>query len=132
MEEARNTAWHFPVMIAASFVLFYIVIWLVIGKAAFTKQLGKILLLSVVIVIMGMLFGKYGANWGLPWWIYYPVPMLANVLLPPVVLKMKTRQIILYLVFSFLSAPFIHVFFSFFFNWNEYMPFWKIPYMGNL
>jgi hypothetical protein len=132
MKEAGNTVWHFPVMIAASFVLFYIVIWLVIGKAAFTKQPGKIFLLSVVIVIVGMLFGKYGANWGLPWWIYYPVPMLANVLLPPVVLKMKTREVILYLVFSFLSAPFIHAFFSFFFNWNEYMPFWKIPYMGNL
>lgn len=122
-----NTTWHFPIMIFASFILFFAVIWIVIGKAEFTSKIKKIILLSVICVVAGMLFGKYGANWGLPWWFYYPVPMLVNVLLPPVVLKMKNREIIIYLLLSFMSAPLVHAFFSFFFNWPEYMPFWKIP-----
>jgi hypothetical protein len=132
MDKATNTIWHFPVMVAASFVLFFGVIWIVVGKEAFTKKFGKIFLLSVAVVIGGMLFGKYGQNFGLPWWVYYPVPMLANVLLPPIVLQMSRKQTALYLVLSFLSAPLIHVFFSFFFNWTEYMPFWKIPYIKTL
>lgn len=132
MKETNNTEWHFPVMILASFVLFFLVIRLVIGKEAFAMQCRKIIVLSVVVVIGGMLFGKYGATWGQPWWIYYPVPMLANVLLPPLVLKMNRNKTIQYLVLSFLSAPLIHAFFCFFFNWTEYMPFWKIPYIKTL
>ncbi len=127
-----NTNWHFPVMILASFVLFFIVLRIVLGKHEFKAKQGSVILLSILIVIGGMLFGKYGANWGLPWWIYYPVPMLMNVLLPPVVLRMNTKRVIFYLVLSFLSAPFVHVFFSFFFGWMEYMPFWKVPYMRSL
>ena len=113
-------------MVLVSFILFFLVIRIVLGKQEFTEKRGSIILLSIVIVIIGMLIGKYGANWGLKWWIYYPVPMLMNVLLPPIVLKMKTRKTIFYLVLSLLSAPFIHVIFSFFFGWKEYMPFWKI------
>lgn len=129
MQESNNTAWHFPFMVAASFLIFFLVIRLVVARQAFVIQFRKIFLLSVLVIIMGMLFGKYGQNLGLPWWVYYPVPMLMNVLLPPLVLKMNRKQTILYLVLSFLSAPFIHAFFSFFFNWTEYMPFWKIPYV---
>ncbi len=111
------------------FFSIFLVIRLVIGKQAFITQFRKIFFLSVLVVIVGMLFGKYGQNFGLPWWIYYPVPMLVNVLLPPLLLKMNRKKTIQYLVLSFLSAPLIHAFFSFFFNWTEYMPFWKIPYV---
>jgi hypothetical protein len=45
---------------------------------------------------------------------------------------MKNRQIFIYLLLSMSSAPFIHVTFSFLFNWTEYMPFWKIPYFKTL
>lgn len=128
MESIKDTYWHFPVMIIASFLLFYLVIWVVIGSSAFGQKFRTIIFLSLICVVFGMLFGKYGAQWGLKWWIYYPVPMLINVLLPPLLLKMNTKKTVLYLVFSFLSAPFIHLFFSFLFNWTEYMPFWKIPY----
>lgn len=127
-----NTVWHFPIMIFASFILFFAVIFIVIGKQSFIAAKSKILILSLICVVAGMLFGKYGANWGLPWWIYYPVPMLMNVLLPPVVLKMKKKQLFIYLLLSFMSAPFVHAFFSFFLNWQEYMPFWKIPSLHSL
>jgi len=89
-------------------------------------------MLSLVVVVIGMLFGKYGATYGLPWWLYYPVPMLLTVLLPPVILKLNRKKTFLYLVMSFLSAPFIHAFVSFFLGWREYMPFWKLPFIGNL
>ena len=126
MEQSINTIWHFPIMILTSFILFFIVIGIVLGKQEFTEKKRFIVLLSIVVIIVGMLFGKYGAHWGLKWWIYYPVPMLMNVLLPPLVLKMNIKKTILYLTLSFLSAPLIHIFFSFFFGWTEYMPFWKV------
>jgi hypothetical protein len=61
-----------------------------------------------------------------------PIPMLMTVILPPVILKFRAQKIIYYLVLSFLSAPFIHAFFSFLLGWTEYMPFWKIPFIGDL
>ena len=126
MEQNISANWHFPIMILVSFVLFFIVIGIVLKKQEFFEKKRSIVLLSIVVIIIGMLFGKYGANWGLKWWIYYPVPMLMNVLLPPLVLKMNIKKTILYLFLSFFSAPLIHLFFSLFFGWTEYMPFWKI------
>jgi hypothetical protein len=122
-----NTEWHFPVMIFASLLVFLLVIRAVLPGQKFRQKKYTIGLLSVWVVVVGMLFGKYGATWGLPWWIYYPVPMLMTVLLPPFVLKLRKAKTMLYLILSFLSAPFIHLFFSFFFGWTEYMPFWEIP-----
>jgi hypothetical protein len=119
-------------MILASFILFYLVILIVIGKREFINKLKPIFILSFFVVIVGMLFGKYGAQMGLKWWIYYPVPMLMTVMLPPMVLKMKLRRTILYLLLSFLSAPIIHALFSFFLGWTEYMPFWEIPFIGGI
>ena len=123
---------HFPIMILASLLLFIIIIRIVLNKTEFNGKIQSILILSFIVVIIGMLFGKYGANLGLPWWIYYPVPMLMNVILPPVVLKMNAKRTIFYLIFSFLSAPFIHIVFSLFFDWHEYMPFWKIPFIRTI
>lgn len=126
MEENINISWHFPIMIFVSLILFFIVIRVVLGKQKFIEKRDTIIVLSIIVVMVGMLFGKYGANWGFKWWIYYPIPMLMNVLLPPFVLKMKKKKTILYLFLSFLSAPLIHIFFSICFGWTEYMPFWKI------
>ncbi len=131
-QQSLDTAWHFPLMILASLILFYLIIRVVVGKIIFKEKIRSIIVLSLFVVVVGMLFGKYGAQMGLPWWIYYPVPMLMTVLLPPVVLKMNFKRTILYLFLSFLSAPVIHVLFSFFMGWTEYMPFWEIPFVGEL
>lgn len=127
-----NTGWHFPIMIAASLLIFFLIIRMVLSVSDFRIKRIPVFLLALIVVIFGMLFGKYGASYGLPWWVYYPVPMLVTLLLPPIILKLNTRQTIIYLVLSFLSAPFIHFIFSFFLGWTEYMPFWKIPFIGNL
>ncbi|MDB5207895.1 MAG: hypothetical protein JWR72_2970 [Flavisolibacter sp.] len=127
-----DTEWHFPIMIVASLLIFFVIIRLVLSKEDFYLKRKQIILLAIVVVVFGMLFGKYGAIYGLPWWLYYPIPMLATVMLPPVLLKLKTQKTIIYLLLSFLSAPFIHAMFSFLLGWTEYMPFWKIPFIGNV
>ena len=132
MQQSVNAAWHFPIMILVSFILFFVVLRIVLGRQKFINKKNSIIFLSLIVVIGGMLFGKYGANMGLKWWIYYPVPMLMNVLLPPAILKMNSKKTILYLVLSILSAPVIHILFSFFLGWTEYIPFWRIPYIKSL
>ena len=127
-----NTDWHFPIMIFASLLVFFLLVRILLPKREFAAKLKKIFLLALVVVVLGMIFGKYGATYGLPWWIYYPIPMLVTVLLPPIILKLNNTRTIIYLLLSFLSAPFIHVLFAFFFGWTEYMPFWKIPYVRTL
>ena len=132
VDQIISAAWHFPFMIVVSLLLFYLVIRIVLGKKEFIEKKKLIVLLSRLVVIVGMIFGKYGAQIGLKWWIYYPIPMLMTVLLPPLILKMNIRNTIFYLFLSFLSAPIIHFLFSFFLGWTEYMPFWNIPYLNEL
>ncbi len=127
-----NTDWHFPLMILFSMLIFFAVIRMVLSKDEFKLKRKPILLLSLIVVVIGMLMGRYGAKFLLPWWVYYTVPMLMTVLLPPVVLKMNRSKTIRYLILSFLSAPFIHFLFSFFLGWKEYMPFWEIPSITSL
>jgi hypothetical protein len=127
-----NTEWHFPIMILASLLIFFLIIRVVLSKNDFKVKRNQIFILALVVVVVGMLIGKYGATYGLPWWLYYPIPMLITVILPPVVLKLNTQKTIIYLVLSFLSAPFIHAVFSFLLGWTEYMPFWEIPFVGDL
>jgi len=131
-QSTDNSSWHFPVMILGSLILFNLIIRIVIGKKEFKNKVNTIIVLALLVVVIGMLFGKYGAQFGLKWWIYYPIPMIITVLLPPIVLKLNLRKTLLYLILSFLSAPLIHVLFSFFLGWSEYMPFWDIPFLGDL
>jgi len=118
-----TTLWHFPIMIFASFIVFFLVTRVVIGKNEFYDKNRLVLLLAVFVVIIGISLGKYGANMGMKWWIYYTIPMLMNVLLPPILLKMDFKKTMLYLGLSLLSAPTIHIFFSKCLGWTEYMPF---------
>lgn len=127
-----NSTWHFLIMIVASLLIFFLIVRLLLSKTEYLKKIRLISVLGFTLVVLGMTFGKYGATYGLPWWIYYPVPMLITVLLPPVFLKLNTRKTIVYLALSFFSAPLIHFIFSFFVGWTEYMPFWKIPFVGDL
>ena len=127
-----DTQWHFPIMIAASLVEFIGLLRLVLGRLVFRRRIIAVGIVAIVVVVLGMLFGKYGLQFGLPWWIYYPVPALITVLLPPLVFRMRTRRTVLYLVLAALSAPLIHVIFAFFLGWNEYMPFIPIPSLRDL
>ncbi|SFQ35601.1 hypothetical protein [Hymenobacter arizonensis] len=126
-----DTTWHFSFMILASLLVFWLMLRLLLPKEQFRAKQIQIGLLALVVVVFGMVFGKHGATAGLPWWVYYPMPMLLTVLLPPLVLRLNRRTTAAYLALSFLSAPVIHVLFSFFLGWTEYMPFWKIPALSS-
>ena len=90
------------------------------------RSLKNIVLLTILEIIC-MVMGKSGANFDIPWRIYNTIPMLLTVLGPTLYFKMNKRESINYLVLSFLSAPAIHIVFSLFFGWNNYMTFIKIP-----
>lgn len=122
-----NNEWHFPVMIAASLVEFVLLLLLILGRVTFRRRILAVVVVSLIVVVAGMLFGKYGLLFGLPWWIYYPVPALFTVVLPPLVFKLTRNRTILYLILAVFSAPLIHVLFSLFLGWNEYMPFLPVP-----
>ena len=88
------------------------------------KKTGNLFLVALL-ELLCMLLGKFGANLGLPWWIYYPVPMLITLVFPPVYFKMSKIEIVKYLAMIVISAPLIHIIFSLF-GWTNYMPFFTI------
>ena len=87
----------------------------------------KNIFLLVFLEITCMIIGKYGTNINLYWWIYYSIPLLLTVFFPTIYFKMNKSEVTKYLSLTFLSAPIIHILFSFFFGWKNYMPFIKIP-----
>jgi hypothetical protein len=54
-------------MIAASLVEFVLLLLLVLGRTAFRRRIPAVIAVSLIVVIAGMLFGKYGLLSGLPW-----------------------------------------------------------------
>jgi len=86
---------------------------------------GRVLAVTTfVVVVVGMLFARYGhIFFRPPWWIYYGVPALVTFLLPPASLRMDRKEVIQYVPLAILMAPVIHVFFSLFIGWHDYMPF---------
>lgn len=115
-------------MIAVSLLLYIGVLRVVLGRAAFQRRLLSVGVVAFVVVVGGMLIGKYGATlFGLPWWIYYPLPAALTLILAPVVFRFSWRRTLLYLLMAIASARAIHAGFSFFLGWGEYMPFWPVP-----
>lgn len=123
---------RFAVFIAASWVVFTLVLRLVLRRRDVSRLGRPILRLGLIVIVGGMLFAKLGQNAGWPWWVYYTVPMLVTVFLPPVSFRMTRRELPEYLILSFLSAPLIHAGFSFLLGWKEYMPFIPIPSLRDL
>jgi hypothetical protein len=110
-------------MVAASAV-FVTVLAIATQKRANKPRPALLAMLTIVVVVFGMLFARYGhILFRLPWWIYYGLPASLTFLLPPVVLKMKRAEIIWYVPMAVLMAPAIHIFFSLFVGWHDYMPF---------
>ncbi len=123
---------RFGVFILASLVAFWLVLRFALRRRETRPPAKTLAWVSAVVVVGGMLFAKIGQNGGLPWWIYYTVPALATLLLPPVVFRMHGGEVGTYLVLAFLSAPFIHALFSLLLDWHEYMPFLPVPSLRSL
>jgi uncharacterized membrane protein len=118
---------HFPVFVLASLVVFIAILLFVTRKRAERPSIGTVLGTAAIVVIGGMVFAKLGHNAGWPWWIFYTAPALATLVVPPAVLRFSPGELWRYLVLATLSSPVIHVLFSFFLGWHEYMPFIHVP-----
>jgi hypothetical protein len=81
----------------------------------------------MIISVIGILFAKYGANFGLPWWVYYTLPMLATVFVPPLVLRFALWRAVIYVLLAFATAPLIHATFFYVLGWADYKPFLRLP-----
>lgn len=132
MNASADTVWHFPVFIATSFVAFIAVLRFAMRRRAAPPSIASVLWVAVVVVIGGMVFAKVGATSGWPVWLYYGVPASLTWLLPPLVFRMRGGELAAYLLLALLVAPVIHVLFSFLLGWHEYMPFIRVPWIGEL
>jgi len=123
---------RFWVFVVVSLVVFIGLLRFVTRQRVVRPRLKVVLVLAAVVVVGGMVFAKFGNNAGLPWWIYYTVPALATLLLPPAVLGLSGRELAWYLALALLSSPDIHVAFSLLLDWHEYMPFISVPSLRDL
>lgn len=120
-----------------AFALVSLLVFLAILRFVLRRRLSRpghaaILATAALVVVGGMFFARYGNNAGFPWWIYYPLPALATLVVPPMVFGFSARELAEYLVLAFLSSPAIHVVFSFLLGWHEYMPFIAVPSLHDL
>ena len=92
----------------------------------------KIALLALIVVVVGMTFARITYGIGVPWWIFYGLPALNTFILPPLVLRMSRRELLFYVPLAILMSPVIHIFFSFFFGWHDYMPLFYVPWWHEL
>lgn len=123
---------RFVVFVAVAFLVFVLILRVALRGRSQRPPWVRVLATSFVVIAGGMCCAKLGQNSGLPWWIYYTVPMLVTVFVPPAVFRMNRRESLTYLVLALLSSPMIHAAFSFFLGWKEYMPFLSIPAMWEL
>jgi len=122
----KGTLWHFPVFVLASILIFSGVMLFVLRHRTAKPGWWTYIWVGGVVTAGGMIVAKVGANIGLPLWFYYGVPAATTWVLPPTV-KMRRFEVVEYLVLALLTAPTIHVLFSLFLGWGEYLPFIQIP-----
>jgi hypothetical protein len=115
---------RFAVFMVVASLLFLAVLAVTTRGRAKRPNPALLIALTLVVVAFGMVFARYGhVVFRLPWWIYYGLPALVTFLLPPLALKIRRAEILRYLPMAILMAPAIHVFFSLFVGWHDYMPF---------
>ena len=73
---------HFLVFILVSLLLFLAILHVVLRRRPERPKTLHAAVVAVVVVVVGMVFAKWGVNSGLPWVVYYGVPA-ANTVLPP-------------------------------------------------
>ncbi len=125
----NSPAFHFAVFVGAALLTFLGSVWMATRSRAERPTTTQLAWLCAVVVVGGMMMAKFGNNVGLPWWIYYPVPLLLTLIAPPVALKMSVRETLVYVVLALLSSPAIHLLFSLFLGWHEFLPFIPVPYL---
>lgn len=126
-----DQSFQFIVMAAVTYLAFLCVIRIIMGSQYKAKSF-LINVIGMVTVYGSLLISRYGNFLKLPIYIYYIIPVLLTVFLPPLSLKMKSDQTLKYLGYSLLAVPVIHLLFSFLLGWGEFLPFIKIPSLWNI
>ena len=121
----------FFVYMLVALIVFVLVLLFTLHKRP-KQPVFKIVLLSIIAVVGGMTFARITYGKGVPWWIFYGIPAFITFVLPPIVLNMTKRELLFYIPISLLMAPVIHVFFSFFFGWHDYMPLFYVSWWREL
>jgi hypothetical protein len=110
-------------MLAAAFIFNGVVIF-VLRTRTQRPEVKMLASLTILVVVLGMLFARYAhILFQPPWWVYYGVPASTTLLLPPAALRMRRNEVLQYIPLAILMAPAIHLFFSLFIGWHDYMPF---------
>jgi hypothetical protein len=112
-------------MFVALVVFIGLLIFILRGRTQ--RPVLRIMILALIVVVFGMSFARITYGIGVPWWIFYGLPALITFVLPPLVLRMSRRELLLYVPLAILMSPVIHTFFSFFFGWHDYMPLFYVP-----
>jgi hypothetical protein len=118
---------RFVIFIMVSLLVFFGILSWILRRREQRPSWRHLSTVATLVVVGGMLFAKLGQNAGLPWWVYYPVPLLLTLLLPPLSFRMRTGEVTRYLILAFLSSPAIHVCFSLLLGWKDYLPFIPVP-----
>jgi len=126
-----NDIGNFFVYMLVALIVFVFVLLFTLRKRL-KQPVFKIVLLSIIAVVGGMTFARITYVKGVPWWIFYGIPAFITFVLPPIVLSMTKRELLFYIPISLLMAPTIHVFFSFFFGWHDYMPLFYVSWWHDL
>ena len=123
---------HFAVFVLVSLVVFLAILRVALRRRSERPTAVELAAISFIVVVVGMVFAKWGATHGWHWAVYYGVPAATTILAPPLYFRMRGREVVEYLIMASLNAPVIHVVFSLFLDWNEYMPFIHVPSLKSL
>ena len=126
-----GNGWRFPVMVVVSLAVLIGVLYATLYHRHERPSLRTILGVAALVSVGGMVFARVGAAMGLPVWVFYGIPAALTWLVPPMVFGMRAGELAAYIPMAVLSAPVIHVCFSFFLGWHEYMPFIRVPSLWN-
>lgn len=123
---------RFLIMMAASALVFLAVLRISLACRQRPPSLPAMAAVAGVVVVGGMLYGRLAAQAGFPWWLYLFPPMLVWLFLPPLAFRMRGSETVRYLALAILAGPLVHVLFSFFLGWGEFIPAWRIPSLAEL
>jgi len=121
-----NSINQFLVYMLVAMVVYFVVLTFTVRKRS-PRPYVKLLLLTLIVTAGGMIFARVTYSKELPWWIFYGIPVLMTYLFPMAILRMSRKELLIYIPLAILMAPVIHIFFSFLFDWHQYMPLFYVP-----
>jgi hypothetical protein len=122
---------QFLVYMVVAMIVYFAVLTFTVRKRS-PRPYVKLLLLTLLVTAGGMIFARITYGKELPWWIFYFIPVLVTYIFSPLILRMSRHELWVYVPLALLMGPTIHILFSFFLGWHQYMPLFYIPWWRDL